>query len=305
MNSNFAFQLYHTKPISVDKKTLLNNLSTLIENLRPESRNLKESGLLKEILQIEWKVSESRDKAFIQAALCYLEFLKMEIEIIEGKELSTHIKNLKIAIEDMANYVNKINFKVNLSFIYGNTNTQPTPSQFDLLKSIFYKNNIPENRDKYLIDLVTVPILRTILESKVKSILGIDIINDSKNRAIEVSKLLGLISKSKVLKVHKSLELSNLNQIFEWLNHMMHRNVRPDVFVLHCVLQYLQPIFESSWIEKDTRWSIYASAFVHDIAEYKEEIKNICEREFMGCCIIWTEPEVYSYKQEKNPKAKP
>ncbi len=296
MEKNIIYQLYHLQPTSLEKQSVIKKLSFLIENLKIKSSNLKDSGLLKEILKIKWRNSEQRKRAFIQAALKYLEFLKEEINVAESKELNYHIKNLKISLADLAFYASEFNSEIDFSFILVSPNSQPTPYQFDLLISIFYQNTIKESHDKYLIDLVVVPILRTILESKVKSILGIDIINDSKGRPIEISKLLSLISKSKVLIKHKSLELSNLKQIFEWLNHMMHRNIRPDIFVLHFVIKYLQPIFESSWLEKETRWSIFASALVPDINDYKKEIKSICEKEFEGSQIYWTEPEVYSYE---------
>jgi hypothetical protein len=85
----------------------------------------------------------------------------------------------------------------------------------------------------------------------------------------------------------------------KWLNHNMHRALRPEPYVLHEVIQYLEPIFKADKIEneKGTMYSIHSSAYVDDLNAFHTEVEQLLQTEFPDCKIQWGRKEVSSFQK--------
>ena len=79
-----------------------------------------------------------------------------------------------------------------------------------------------------------------------------------------------------------------------WLNHHMHRNIRPEPYIIHTVLKYLKPIFTAGKKELggSTLYSFDMSAYVEDSEAYHEEIEMKLKKKYPGYNIMWTEKEI-------------
>jgi hypothetical protein len=287
---------------SLDSKNIeeiIRSSGYVIDYLKVYSSKLKLNGLLQRILMIEWdeRNQSLRDKAIVQAARKYIQKLLSDLNTYT--EFITPITNsIKTAIADLFPTIIRLDKDFGKPFIIGNTNTMETSMQFHFLENLFFSHRIPPSADKYQIDHLTVPFLRALLESKIKQVLGIDILRDESNKSIEVSKILKLFSELKSIKLNKSFETGILKLIMEWLNHYMHRNIRPEPYVFNSVLEFLRPIFTPGNISSKNRklYSINSSAFVEDLEIYHNEVELKLQKKFPNCFIVWTSKEVAYFK---------
>ncbi len=207
------------------------NVERLIEYLKriggkPLTTNCKRQNAFK----ISWTERETKllTRCHVQNAAEYLNFIKGDIS--KGQ--------LRTVIADVANYVEFLDSNEDTSFIILSTNTQPSAVHFDSAKRLFYNHQIREqNQNNYSTDLLTLYAIRLSLESRVRGLLGIDY-------ATTNGKNIGLSTFIKVAKGLKSVEYSTetdwteIEWVNTWLNHHMHRHLRPYPWIIHQALKY-------------------------------------------------------------------
>lgn len=267
--------------------------------LNQHSGSFKQNELLRQVLSIKWQKKDikARDKAIVQSASNYIShFLKLIENNVDSRE--DYISNIKTGLADLKPSICRIDSDIDFNFIIGNTNIQQSSIQYKIVEALFYENSLRKSATKYELDHLTVPFLRTILESKIKSIIGVDILRDSKNFAIDLSEILKVLPQLKSVTLNKAYDPNILSMIMKWLNHLMHRNLRPESYILYQVLQYVEPMFKPGKIvhDKGVLFSINISVFTNDLEAYHSEIEKILNSKFSGCYIQWKSKEVSSIK---------
>ncbi len=275
--------------------------NNLLSYLKKYSGTFKPNGVLNRILMIEWNIKHipERDKAIVQSAINYISYF---LKLVEKQDdnLDAYISNIKTGIVDLKPTICRIDENIDFEFLLGNTNIQETSIQHKIVEYLFYKNSLPKNASKYDLEHLTIPFLRTILESKIKGILGVDILRNDKNLSIDLSDLLKILPDLKSISLHKAYAPNILSMIMKWLNHFMHRNLRPESYILYQLLQYIDPLFRPGKIthEDGVLFSINSSAFTNDIDAYHAEVENILSSKFPGCYIQWKRKEVSTIKKK-------
>lgn len=296
MNSNELLKTFYKSLDTQNKTNILeksNDILVYFDNFRSD---LKTKGLLKKILKTRWTKKEQspRDEAIIQSAKEYFSFLFESLQKNDGNDNSI-INSLKTAFADLSFPLKRLDSTFTKNFILGSTRTQLTSIEFKLLKNLFYTNSLPATINRYELDHIIIPYLRTILESKIKKILGIDTLTDSKNQEIKTSKIIDILFKIGGVSLEKkSFDIEMLKLIMSWLNHHMHRNIRPESYIIHSVLNYLSPIFKPGKreLENSTLYSIDMSAYVEDKDSFQKEIEANLSIRHPGYKVIWTDKEI-------------
>ncbi len=204
-----------------------------------------------------WTDKETKllTRCHIQNALEYLCFIK---ESFKKEQLRT-------VVADLAIYVNTLDSNEDTSFIIISTNTIPSAIQFDSAKRLFYNHQIrKQNQNNYATDLLTLYAIRLSLESRVRGLLGIDY-------ATNTGKNIGLSTLIKISKTLTSVEYSTsvdwieIEWVNNWLNHHMHRHIRPYPWNIHQALEVLKPFVDPKEpLIKPNRiiHSLYSATFV-------------------------------------------
>lgn len=279
-----------------NKKDVLNQEEIFISYLRSiHGRELQKNGILKRVLQVNWDEKDItyRNKAFLQSALNYFRFLFTKIKTEPNDRI---YQQFVTAIFDLIPVLQQVDSNINLSFYGGNTNVQESFIQFKRLEQLFYDELIANDASHYDIGHIILPYLRTILESRIKGVLGIDFVRDQNNKNIELSEILKILAKVKRIKLDKAFDISMIKLIINWANHYMHRNMRPDVYIVHSVISYLTAIFHPAKVEigSKTIFSVYASSSVHSLDELKIEVESIIRQKYPDSSIGWRRHEVVS-----------
>lgn len=281
-----------------DSKQIIERGDALLAYLRPFSIKMKPNGLLHVILKRNWKLTEqiTRDQASITLAINYIEYILFKIPD-QPTHLEAFKQSLITTIADLFSVVKRLDSSLGNKFLLGSTNTQSTSVQYLHAEILFYTNKIGDGLNRYEIDHIIIPFLRTILESKIKHVLGVDIFRDDKNKSVEISRLLELLPKLKTIQLDKAFDVSMLKLIMEWLNHHMHRNLRPPPYIIHAVFEYLKPIFAPGQRKKGNQnlLSINISAFASDLGVYHQEVEQVLKEKYPKCFISWTGKEVASF----------
>lgn len=286
---------------NIDVPLILSEGNNILSYLKKYSGKYKSNGVLSRILLIEWEKKNipERDKAIVQSAINYISYFLKLVEK-NDENLDAYISNIKMGVADLKPTICRVDKNIDFEFLLGNTNTQQTSIQHKIVESLFYKNLLPKNASKYDLEHLTVPFLRTILESKIKGILGIDILRNERNSAIELPDLLKILPDLKSISLHNAYDPNILSMIMKWLNHFMHRNLRPESYIVYQILQYIDPLFRPGKIthQDGILFSINSSAFTNDIDAYHSEVENILSSKFPGCYIQWKRKEVSTIKKK-------
>ncbi len=298
MGSNEILIKFYKSLKAQDKTNVLVQSKEILAYLDNFSSDLKKKGLLKRILKTEWSEKEQvlRDRAIIQAAREYFIFLFSKLKNLD-EDHKPLIDSLRTAIADLSFSLKRIDPEFTKNFILASTRTHLTSIEFKNLKTLFYSIRLPVNTNRYELDHLIIPYLRTILESKIKKILGIGILTNSKNQNIEISKIIEILFKIDSISLEKdSFNLDILKLIMEWLNQHMHRNIRPEPYIIHSVIQYLNPIFNPGKKELNGKilHSLNMSAYVENVDVYHKEIENKLNQKYPGYKIEWINKEIAS-----------
>jgi len=259
------------------------SVDSLISYLeRIGGKSLKTKSKRQNAFKTSWTERERNllTRCHIQNAAEYLNYIKKSFS--KGQ--------LRVVIADLADYVEFLDSNEDTSFIILSTNTQPSAVKFDSAKRLFYNHQIREqNQNNYSTDLLTLYAIRLSLESRVRGLLGIDF-------ATTNGKNIGLSTLIKVSKGLNSVEYSNkmdwteIEWVNNWLNHHMHRHLRPYPWIIHQALEVLIPFVDPKEpLVKSNRTihSFYSATCVKDEGALKTEVESKLKEIYSDIKIRW------------------
>lgn len=216
----------------------------------------------------------------VQNAAEYLDFIK---DNLKKEQLNT-------VIADLADYVNYLDNNEDTSFIVVSTNTLPSAIHFNSAKNLFYKHQISKgNQNNYSTDLLTLYAIRLALESRVRGFLGIDYAT-SKGRNIGLSTLIKISKRLKAVEYSEKVEWSEIEWVNNWLNHHMHRHLRPYPWNIHQALEILKPFInpKDKLIKSDRKiYSFHSATYVQDENLLKNEIESNLRELYPEVKVKW------------------
>ncbi len=244
------------------------NIELLIEYFTKISgKKLTASCRKQNAFKIQWTVQEMklRSRCHIQNATEYL---------LSIKENNPE-KQIKTIIADIAKYVSHLDKNEDVSFILMSTNTLASATHFNIAEILFTTHQIrDQNQNNYSTDLLAIYSLRLSLESRIKGLLGIDYaVNKGKN--IGLSTFIKISKDLKLVKYLKTVNWTEIEWINTWLNHHMHRHIRPYPWSIHQAIESLKSFIdpkEPLLIEGRTTYSYYSAAFVENEEKFHNEI---------------------------------
>ena len=229
-----------------------------------------------------WLDKENRllARCHVQNASEYLNFIKENIK----KE------QLRTVIADIANFVEFLDPNEDSSFIILSTNTQASAIQFDNAKRLFYNHQIREQyQNNYSIDLLNLYAIRLSLESRVRGLLGIDYATTN-GKNIGLSSLIKISKRLKCVEYSTKTEWTEIEWVNNWLNHHMHRHIRPYPWIIHQALEILKPFVDPKepLIKSDrTIHSFYSATYVNDENALENEIELHLKELYQEVDIKW------------------
>jgi hypothetical protein len=237
------------------------------------------------ILKATWS---ERDMALmyrsqIQAAALYLSF------IIEKGDVEANERNIKTVIADILNNVKYFDQDVDTKFILVSPNTQLSRTHFKHASSLFYNNKLPdENNPRYHFDVLVLYALRLAIDKRVLGFLGIDFILIDRT-PLPFSKLFPIIKSLTSVEYDPAINWIEIEWVYKWLNHHIHRTFRPNPWTIHQAFQIIEPLYKPGERLSGTQrtLSIYASTFVKDEDLLKEEIEEKIAKTATKAKIYW------------------
>jgi hypothetical protein len=269
------------------KDTYYNGSSVNIENLinyfhSIGGNTLTTSCRRQNAFKTKWTKKEEtlRNRCHIQNAIEYLESIKNNLSQ----------KQIQTVIADITVYVKNIDPNEDVSFIVLSTNTLPSAIHFDIAKRLFLTHQIrDQHQDNYGSDLLTVYTLRLSLESRIKGLLGIDYA-DTKGKPIGLNSLIEIAKELKSIKYSDKFSWQEIDWVNKWINHHIHRSLRPHPWIIFQALLSLEPLLSpKEAIEtKDNRiYSWYSATFVEDELTLHEEIDSALKTKDPEIKIAW------------------
>ena len=210
-------------------------------------------------------------RCHVQNAAHYLDFIKASITKDQTRTV----------IADLTSYVEILDSNEDTSFIILSTNTQPSAVQFDSAKRLFYNHQIREqNQNNYSTDLLALYAIRLSLESRVRGLLGIDYAT-SNGKNIGLSTLIKISKGLELVEYSEKIDWTEIEWVNNWLNHYMHRHLRPYPWIIHQAIEVLKPFVDPKEpIIKSNRtiYSFYSATYVEDEDALEKEIEfNLLE----------------------------
>lgn len=205
-------------------------------------------------------------RCHVQNASEYLSFLREDIKR----------KQLRTVVADITHFVELLDPNEDTSFIILSTNTQASAIQFDNAKRLFYNHQIRRQyQNNYSIDLLNLYAIRLSLESRVRGLLGIDYATTNRNN-IGLSTLIKISKNLKSIEYSEKIKWTEIEWVNNWLNHHMHRHIRPYPWIIHQALEILKPFVDPKepLIKSDrTIHSFYSATYVNDESALENEIE--------------------------------
>ncbi|MBJ6111379.1 hypothetical protein JAO73_20330 [Hymenobacter sp. BT523] len=259
------------------------NIEALIEYLRKlGGKALTLACRRQNAFKIKWAKRDSKllIRCHIQNAVEYLMSIKADCTPAQ----------VKVLIADIAKYVAILDVNEDISFILISTNTLPSAVHFDVAKRLFYSHQIrPQNQNNYQTDLLTIYALRMSLESRVRGLLGIDYAT-SRGKSIGLATLIKVSKNLKSVSYTDDFRWTEIEWVNEWLNHYMHRHIRPYPWVIFQALETLQPFLgpiKPLQIEDRVVHSFYSATCVQDENEMAREIEHALKADYPEILIQW------------------
>ena len=277
-SENLLRNTYHD-PSFENVESLINYLLTI------GGKELKLALVRQLLFKVKWQEKELKllHKCHVQAAAIYLKYL-----LLSKKEVGED--EVKIVIADISKCIEVLDPGQNASFIVLSTNTLSSAVHYKQAESIFYTHSLPiERGGNYDFDLLVLYALRLSLEKRIHGFLGIDVIlNHSK--PISLSKLIKIAKRLQKIEYSSAVNWNEIEWINNWLNHFMHRHLRPYPWIIHQAFEVLNAILLPSEHKKGTRtiYSLYAATVVEDYEELKKELESKLIQEFKDVKIIWS-----------------
>jgi hypothetical protein len=264
---------------NIDKENI-ENLIHYLEKLG--GKNLKLNCIRNNIFKVKWTLKEEQliARCHIQSSIQYLSSLKNDFTK----------KQIQIVIADIKRFVQLLDKNENLSFIIVSTNTLPSAVHFSFAEDLFYKHQIREqNQDNYSTDLLTIYSLRLSLENRIRGLLGIDYAT-SNHQNIGLSTLIKIAKTLENVEYSKEINWNEIEWVNNWLNHHMHRHIRPFPWVIYQSIKTLKPLLDPKEpLLKNGReiHSFYSATFVENENEFEKEIISKLKEKYENIEITW------------------
>ena len=244
----------------------------------------------KSILTSEWKEQEQNDRArcHVQAALLYLDTLAGSFENPISQE------KISAIIADLEHIVKVLDPDLRLSHAILSTNTIPSTIHYKHAETLFYSRSIKkEDQSTYSLDLLVVYALRLALEKRINGLLGIDILMDRKNIPVSLSKKLKIVAGLKQICYDQSVKWDEIRLANDWMNHYIHRQMRPYPWVIHQVFEILNPILLPGKIMYGSKevFSYYWSTVVLNEVTFQKEIVSCFDKHVPDYSAHWDEKQ--------------
>lgn len=271
--------------INTYRKPSAENLKALILYLNSiASGKLSRSCIRQNIFKTRWSESEKslRTRCHILAAALYLETLPATPS--DQREASA-----KTVIADALPYVKKLSPNTDTSFVLGSTNTLPSTIHYKHAEWLFNHNDLPtEEKNRYGLDILVLYALRLSLEKRILGFLGIDFI-EVNGKPCSFSKLIKVAKNLNNVQYDRSIKWDEIAWVNAWLNHHMHRHLRPYPWVIYQAFEILNPLLlPSSLVDGNTtHHSFYASTFVTDEDSFHNEVEHGILKTIQNAQIIW------------------
>lgn len=274
------------------------NLILLIDYLRIISgKDLKIGFIRQNIFKTRWRKSEEniRIRCHLKAAAEYLYYLKQSRKRANREEV-------EIIIADIAKYVGIVDPAQETSFMVLSTNTLPSTIHYKQAQYLFYKHELPDDsRRNYNSDLLVLYALRLALEKRIHGLLGIDYVKKNDNQNVTLSELIEITKSLKNIEFSDKINWEEIEWINKWLNHFMHRHIRPYPWIIHQAFEVLNSVLLPTSIMdgKSKVGSFYAASIVRDIKLFENEIQTKLTERFSKINIAWSNnKELYIRKQK-------
>lgn len=261
------------------------NTQSLIKFLDKISGNeLKEACIRQYLFKTTWKGKDQiiRSRCHLKAASSYLNYL-LENDITKEQ----HRNALITTIADISPYVNKLSDPNDPTFSIGSTNTLPSTIHYGYAKKLFFdKILLATSNGSYSFDLTTLYILRLSLEKRINGILGLDFIQrSSTNTFIGLKQVINIAKKLKTVTYHESINWQQIIWVNDWLNHHIHRNLRPYPWIIYQSILVLDTVLEI--VEHNGGYSYYGSSVTTDKGILRQEIEDEILHFFPDATIYW------------------
>lgn len=263
---------------------------------RISGKELKIRLIRQYLFKTSWNEKDDKLKArcHLKAASSYLMFFLIN-------EIKFKKEQIRIVIADLANYISDFDKNDDTSFIFMSTNVLPSAVHFKITEQLFYENNIDSSRrDNYKTDLLTIYSLRLSLEKRIRGLIGIDYAT-SGSQNIGLSTLIKLAKKLKNIKYSENINWTEIESVNKWLNHFMHRNIRPYPWIIHQALEVLRPLIDPSepiFIDDRKIYSFYSASYVENESLLEKEITQSLKSEFPKIKVKWkNEREILKKKE--------
>lgn len=230
----------------------------------------------------KWSKKEEnlRTRCHIQNAAEYLYSIKNDFSI----------EQIKIVIADIATYIKILDTNEDVDFILLSTNTLPSAIHFDTARNLFYTHNIREqNKNNYSTDLLTLYSLRLSLESRIKGLLGIDFATD-KGKPIGLNTFIKISKNLKSVNYSNKFDWTEIDWVNEWINHHMHRLIRPYPWIIHQAIETLKTFIdpkEPVKIKEKIICSFYSATIVENEKELQREVETALKSKYPTINIQW------------------
>jgi len=238
------------------------------------------------IFKTSWKSEEikHRNRCQVQAAAMYLEYLLEQ-------PWSDKIKNdIKTLIAEVRIFVRDIDPEEDTSFVLLSTNSLPSTIHYMHAEYLFYHNMLPKDTDKrYSIDILVLYAIRLSMEKRMLAFLGIDYVETENGGPVLLSRLFPVIKSLQNIEFDEGVDFDQIKWVWDWLNHYMHRHLRPYPWVIHQAFQVLNPLLlpSNKVTPKTTVYSYYASTVIRDWHVLKNEVETAISQLVPGARIFW------------------
>lgn len=221
-------------------------------------------------------------RSHLQAAALYLSFL------IDSKTIENKSDKIKMVIAEILPNIKHIDKKQETSFVPISTNNLPHFAHYLNAQNLFYQNNIRRDyQNNYDCDVLVLYALRLTLEKRIKGIIGIDYINGQNGKPIGLAKLIEIVKSLKSIEFCETINWIEINLVNHWLNHYIHRILRPYPWVIHQAFDILDNLFNLKEIQTNDKKvrSWYGSAVIKNKEEFEKELNEKLEEIFPKSCI--------------------
>jgi len=219
-------------------------------------------------------------RCHIQNAITYLDSLKPIFRIDQ----------IKILIADLCFYVEILDTNEDTSFLRCSPNTLPSTIHFEIANRLFQSGNFESSdNDNYSTDLLALFGLRLALEKRIKGLLGIDSASDN-GKDIGLSVLIETCTRLNAVLYSKDFMWPEIKLLNTWINHHVHRAIRPYPWSLFMAFETLRPFISPKKVlhingRKINSW--YSATFVSDEQILQEEIEQILNEKSSDIKIKW------------------